>query len=328
MLGLVSATTSAQPGAFPPAVSDRGNGAVTYLLLSGILGGVAGFRRLEAQLLEAGHRVVIIDPYALSFDSVDVTFSALARRVDRVLALRGVDTARVVGHAHGAGVALRLAANAPQRVTLLFFLDVGALPVNRTKVFSGALRLVPLITRMPGGRRFVRGRLLRGIRGNSGKTEWLDAETQQAYTEPLLDRIGRVVAMARRLGDAREPEPLDSVVARVRVPVTLLLGEVPHASGPDSSEIAALEPLGALRTVVRLPGVGHFPHEEAPSEVARLLLTPYGRPGTHPLPQPRGLHGESHVPATSLAPSPRAPLRGGARSRRTALRRRAGLASR
>jgi pimeloyl-ACP methyl ester carboxylesterase len=253
-------------------VAFAGTGNTTYVLLSGMVGGVAGFQRLERRLVESGHRVIAIDPYHLSIDSADVSFAALARRVERVMAANNVTAANLVGHAHGAGVMLRIAALAPHRVAELYFLDVGALPVNQTKVLSRSLRLVPIITRIPGGRAVIRDRIVRGLRQNAGRTEWLDAATQRAYTEPMLDDIDRVIALAFRLGNAKEPESLDAVVSRIRVPATVILGDTPRESGPDSTELTALAPLGSLLRVHRLAGVGHFPHEESPDDVARLLM--------------------------------------------------------
>lgn len=121
-----------------PAISISGDGPETVVLLSGLVGGVAGYRRLEARLLAQHRRVVIIDSYLLSIDSTDVSYAAQARRVDRVLDSLGVTDAQVVGHGHGAGVALRIAASAPQRVRALYFLDVGALPDHRSAVFSAS----------------------------------------------------------------------------------------------------------------------------------------------------------------------------------------------
>ena len=255
-----------------PAISVTGQGPATFVLLTGLVGGIAGFRKLEARLVERHYRVVIIDPYALSLDSADVTFAAHARRVDRVLDSLGVTSARVVGHAHGAGVALRLAASAPHRVRALYFLDVGALPDHRSPVFSGALRLVPVITRLPGGEGFIRRRFIRGLTDASGPNLWLDPATERAYTDPVLDEIDRVIAMALRLRRADEPEPLSAVVGRVRVPVTVLLGDAPHTAGVVPGELEALQPLGSLLTLEHLVGVGHFPHEEDPDGLVRSLL--------------------------------------------------------
>jgi pimeloyl-ACP methyl ester carboxylesterase len=256
--------------------TDAGQGPETFVLLSGMVGGVAGFRRLEARLVERGYRVVAIDPYRLSLDSANVTFAALARRVDALLVARGVTSARLVGHAHGAGVALRLAASDPQRVAALYFLDVGALASNRTKVLNASLRLVPIVARFPGGRGFIRARFLGGLRESAGRDDWLDAATQDDYVRPVLDHVDRVAAMGARLSRANEPDSLSALVSRIRVPLTVLLGDVPHPSGPDTAELEALAPLGALLRIEHMPGVGHFPHEEAPDEVVRLLLTPRG----------------------------------------------------
>ena len=263
---------AAQGGQRPSAITIAGAGANNIVLLSGLVGGVAGFRRLEGRLVDESRRVIVIDPYLLSIDSADVSFAALARRVDRVLDSLGVTSARVVGHAHGGGVALRLAANASPRVSELYLLDVGALPEQRTSIFSGSLRLVPLVARIPGGRAFIRRRLINGLRENAGRHEWLDGETQRAYTDPMLREIGRVVSLALRLADARERDSLPTLIARVRVPVTVILGDAPRPAGPGPQELIALEPLGTLLRVERLHGVGHFPHEEAPAEVASVLL--------------------------------------------------------
>jgi len=255
-----------------PAVVTAGDGPQTFVLVSGMVGGVAGFHRLETLLVQSGYRVIVIDPYLLSLDSADVTFAALARRVDAVLDSYHVTGARVVGHAHGAGVMLRVAAMSPSRVSALYFLDAGGLAVNRGPVLSGAIRLVPIITRFPGGRNLVRGRFVSGLHKSAGRQEWLDAETERRYTDPVLGSIDRVVALAGRLASAQEPESLAAVVARVHVPVTVLLGDAPHDAGAGPEELEALAPLGSLLQIERLPGVGHFPHEEAPNELLQYLL--------------------------------------------------------
>jgi pimeloyl-ACP methyl ester carboxylesterase len=252
-------------------VSVRGSGPTTFVLITGMVGGVGGFRRL-ASVLESENRVVIIDPYRLAADSAEVTFAALARYVDTVLGELGIDSARVVGHAHGTGVALRLAANSAGRVSALYFLDGGAVDENRTTLFASSLKWASLIVRLPGGRNFVRGRFVKGIRQNAGRQEWLDSATVRGYTEPVLGQLSKAISLAKRLDHAREPESYLTVVDRVRIPVTVLLGDVPHPAEPDSSEITALAALGDRLRIERLPGVGHFPHEETPGEVAAYLL--------------------------------------------------------
>ena len=250
------------------AVRSAGAGPVTWVLVSGLIGGVSGFRSLEDTLRRAGSRVVTIDPYRLSIDSADVTYEALARRVDAVLCALGVRHARLVGHSNGAGVALRMAAFAPDRVDALYLLDAGALASNRGRVFGRSLSLVPVLARLPGGLGYIRRRMVEGVRENSGRSEWFDESAQRAYIEPMLDDIARVVSMAIRLGNSKERDPLSVIVARVRAPVTVLLGDAPHPSERGPAELDALTLLGARLEIVRLAAVGHFPHEEATAIVA------------------------------------------------------------
>lgn len=247
----------------------------TYVLVSGVLGGLAGYRGLERRLLQLGHRVIIVDPYLLSIDSADVSFDALARRVNALLDVRGVRGARVVGHAHGGGVALRIASSFPDKVSELFLLNVGALAGNHSSVFSSSMRLATFVTHMPGGRKFVRGRIAAGIRENTGNSEWLDDAMAHAYTDVPLDHISGVVGLAVRLGESVEPESLSVVVSRVQVPITLLLGALRCAASPGVDEIAALTSIGARVRTVKIEGTCHFPHEEAP-EVVMSYLTHAG----------------------------------------------------
>ncbi len=270
-LSAVSAVGQPSP-TWHEAVHSRGTGPQTWVLLSGLIGGRAGFRALEDSLFRAGFRVVTIDPYRLSLDSADVTFEAIARRVDVVLSALDVRHARVVGHSYGAGVALRLAAFAPDRVDALFLLDAGALSTTRGKVLGRSLRLAPMLASLPGGQRYIRQRLAAGIRENSVHSEWFDDVAQHAFIDPLLADIGRVVSLAMRLGDSVERDSLGMVIARVKAPVTVILGDAPHPSGPGAAEVDALRPIGARLTVIRVVGVGHFLHEEAPAIVLGHLL--------------------------------------------------------
>jgi pimeloyl-ACP methyl ester carboxylesterase len=133
-----------------------------------------------------------------------------------------------------------------------------------------ALRVAPMIARVPGGKTLMRRRLTDGLRQNSGTDEWLDAETVRRYIEPLVDSVGRATSIGRRMLSSTEPEPIDSIVARVRMPVRILVGELPHPAGPSPSEVAML----AQARVIRLPGIGFFAHEEAPHTVVQIVDAP------------------------------------------------------
>ena len=278
MMAGLTQSVAAQSQSVPTPVSMEGDGAETFVLITGMVGGIAGFRQLDSLLVTRGYRVLRIDPYQLSLDSTDVSFAAMATRVDAVMTRFHIRKARIVAHSQGAGVALRLAAADPDRVQALYFLDSGALAYNRGPTLSASLRLVPLLTRLPGGRAIVRQRFVEGLKRSSGRPDWLDAEKQRAYTSPLLDQVDRVVDMAFRLSRATEPESLATVVARVRAPLVVVIGAAPHDADIGQEELEALAPLGGLVRIRRLAGVGHFPHEEAPNELMFLLITPIPTP--------------------------------------------------
>ena len=279
-LSVGGSLAGAQPPV-PPTVRSVGSGTTTWVLLNGVMGGVSGFRALEAHLLRDSDsiRVVSIDSYQLSLDSTDVTYEALARRVGVVLDGLGVERARVVGHANGAGVALRLAAFAPERVEALYFLDAGALKANGGRVLSGTIKFIPMIAKFSLGRWYIRRQLVGGMRENLGVSAWFDDSAQKRYVEPMLQEVKRVIAMAIRMGESRERDSLHVILARVQVPVTVILGDAPHPTASAPVEIDALKLLSARVEVIRLPGVGHFPHEEATAVVAHHLKR---RPGEAP----------------------------------------------
>jgi len=276
LAGLVHVPLARAQSADSLWISDRGSkaDAEPWVLISGVIGGVAGYRRIERGLVNLGHRVIVIDPYLMSIDSSDVSFDALARRVSAQLGAHGVVRASVVGHAHGGGVALRVTANSPGLVSQLFLLNVGALSGNKSPVFSSSMRLASLVAHVPGGKRFMRGRIVAGIRENSGQTGWLDDRTVHDYTDGPLNNIGAVVRLAERLGNSQEPEPLSAVISLIKVPVTLLLGAFTCPASPGPEELVALKPLGELVRTIRIEGACHFPHEEAPNKVLQYFVRP------------------------------------------------------
>src|SRR5690242_557061 len=98
MLGLIAPLLGAQRAGEPAAVTMEGEGAETFVLISGMVGGTAGFDQLGRLLVAKGYRVLRVDPYLLSLDSADVSFAAMARRVDAVMGQYHIRRARVVAH--------------------------------------------------------------------------------------------------------------------------------------------------------------------------------------------------------------------------------------
>lgn len=272
MVVVSSAANAQSPRSNAPVCED--NTTPTWVLLTGMLGGEAGMKRLESRLVARGHCVVVFDPYALSADSTEVSFDALARRIDVSMRTRNIRAAHVVGHAHGGGVALRLAALYPARVATLSLIDVGALPSSRTAIMGRSLSLIPIVAHAPGGKSLIRSKIVGGIRDNSGNASWLDADSEEHYVEPVLRNISRSTAMMQRLAVAQEPESVDALVSRLQVPVTVVLGAAPHSTSPTAAHLASLKNVRGCLRVVSVKGAGHFVQEEAPEQLAAILDSP------------------------------------------------------
>lgn len=259
----------------PPAVVTRGSGP-SVVLLSGLLGGTARLEPLADRLVASGFRVVAIDPYRLSATAVDVSFAGLAHTVATALQREGVHTAIVVAHAHAAGIALRLAANAPEMVTNLLLLDAGVIASTQSAGVARAMRVASLISRLPGGSGFIRTRVVSGIRENSGSPRWVNDAIGRAYADPLIDELPAVARMASRLAAAEEPESVSSMLARVRAEVTALIGAAPHGFSASEEELALLQRIPGAR-LRRVQDVGHFVHEEDAQLVVTEVLAAHAR---------------------------------------------------
>jgi pimeloyl-ACP methyl ester carboxylesterase len=241
------------------------------VLINGLLGGTSRLAPLADQLVQQGFRVVLVDPYRLAANAEDVSFHGMAQVVARSLRQAGVESAIVIAHAHGSGVALRLAAHSRELVADVVLLDAGVLEHTRSTGVTRSLQIASIIARLPGGQSLIRARLTAGIQANSGDHLWLNADVARAYADPFLTELPAVHRMAMRLAEANEPESVERLLPRVTVPVTVLLGAAPHGFSATRDELALVQRLPEQRTRW-LANVGHFIHEEAPREVVSEVV--------------------------------------------------------
>lgn len=261
----------------PTDVISRGSGP-SVVLLNGLLGGTTRLEPLTDRLIARGFRVIVVDAYRVAVDAPDVSFHGMATALARVLRREGVSDAVIVAHGHAAGIAVRLAANAPELVSDLVLLDAGVLAVTQSSGIARAMRVASLVARFPGGPALIHSRLVSGIRANSGSDAWLTERVARHYSEPLLAALPTVSAMVARLAVAREPERVEQLLPRVQARVTVLLGAAPHATGATADELALAQRLPSTR-ILAVPGVGHFIHEEAPHDVVNVVVAAYASSG-------------------------------------------------
>lgn len=248
---------------------EVGSGA-PVVIVPGLLGSAYGFRAVIGPLVTAGHRVIVVDPLGYGASprppEGDYAHSAQARRVAAALDSLGVRNAVLVGHATGAAILLRVAADRPDLARGVVSIAGGPVETPVTASLRTALRFAPLAYAV-GGERWARAELARQLRRNSGDPRWVTADVVDRYLAASDATMGDWIRTVRRMAAAREPDPLGPRLATIIQPVRLLVGGVPDRGGITPPEIARLR--AALRdfAVDSVAGSGNFVHEERPAEV-------------------------------------------------------------
>lgn len=267
------------------------------LLLHGLADCKESWRRLLPALAQR-HRVFAPDLLGCGASEkpcISYSLWALAAYTRHFLDAVGVETANIVGHSLGGGLALHLYIQYPERVQRLALVASGGLgrqlPLSlRLCTLAGSSPVIGALlasrhTRHPAARlgHTILGRLwpattMADMAGTCDKRPVLAPDEALAAAEEadILERLREPAAraaflrMLRDVGDIRgqRNSALD-VLGTIRVPVLLIHGAqdtvIPVAHGE-----AAQARLRDGRLEV-LEACGHCPHREAPDRVSHLL---------------------------------------------------------
>jgi len=271
------------------AVRDAGQGEA-LLLIHGMAGSSQTWRAIMPQLAKK-YRVVAPDLLGHGQSSKprsDYSLGAFAVGLRDLLDELGIESATVVGHSLGGGVAMQFLYQHPDYCRRLVLISSGGLGqdvgwILRLLSAPGAELVMPVIAPRPVLRagEAVRSWLsARGLRSPRGAEIWnayssfSDPQTRDAFLRTLrsvVDYRGQAVSALNRLQ------------LRAEMPTLAIWGEDDDIIPVDHA-YAALEARPDCRLEV-LPGVGHFAHVEAPVEVAALIdefISATGQPGSHP----------------------------------------------
>ena len=240
---------------------ERGSGPAAAALIHGFLGHTYSFRYLIPELAK-DRRVVAVDlkgsGYSSRPEKGDYSLTEQARLVIRLMDKLGIDRASVVGHSLGGEVAMRLAANWPERVEKL----VLAASVSGDRIPS--LPVTPLIKPILWliGRLFGRRIFRRQFYDPRKATK----EVLEAYRRPLRIK-GTGHAVYQTLRDMRREKAVES--SRITAPVLILWA--------SSERILPRWVLSRLRKrfpqakVVAIERAGHLLLEEQPEQANRAV---------------------------------------------------------
>jgi pimeloyl-ACP methyl ester carboxylesterase len=257
------------------AVRDEGAGEA-LLLVHGMAGSSQTWRAI-LPLLAKKYRVIAPDLLGHGLSSKprsDYSLGAFAVGLRDLLDELQVESATVVGHSLGGGIAMQFVYQHPDYCRRLVLISSGGLGpevglILRLLAAPGAELIMPLIAPSPvlragnSVRSWLSSLGLRSPRGAeiwSSYSSFSDRQTRDAFLRTLrsvVDYRGQSVSALNRLN------------VRDDLPALAIWGEQ-DAIIPVDHAYAALEARPDCRLEV-LPDVGHFAQVEAPTQVAELI---------------------------------------------------------
>ncbi len=257
------------------AYQDEGQGDA-ILLLHGMAGSSQTWRSV-IRPLSRKYRVIAPDLLGHGMSAKprsDYSLGAFAVLLRDLLDELGVARATIVGHSLGGGVAMQFVYQHPDYCERLVLIGSGGLGPDvgwtlRLLSAPGAELIMPIIAPQPvltAGEKVRSWFAKMGIESPRGGEIWnayssfSDAETRQAFLRTLrsvVDYRGQAVSALNRLN------------VRADMPIMAIWGEQ-DAIIPVQHAYAALEARPDARIEV-MPGVGHFPQVERPTEVVDLI---------------------------------------------------------
>ncbi len=264
-------------------IERYGHGGAPVVLLHGF--GTSSFvwREIAPDIALANRTAFAIDLFGHGesdrpFDA-DFGIAAQAELVDRALTALRLPRATIVGLDLGGAIALRLAANRPERVERLFLVnpialdevpaeDIKTLQRNTGRfafrVSRGILGAAPILTEL--------------LRRSVTNEEHMPDKLIARYLAPYVGEEGlaHLLLLARSV-DGEDME--DAELGTLPQPTLILWGDQDAWVGPKFPE-RLTETIPGSR-LVRLPGVGRLVPEEAPEAVVSLLLEFIGATALH-----------------------------------------------
>lgn len=257
------------------AYRDAGSGDA-LLLIHGMAGSSATWEAI-LPALSRHHRVIAPDlPGHGASDKPrgDYSLGAFAAFLRDLLDELGIDKVTVVGQSLGGGIAMQFTYQHPQHCERLVLIGSGGLgpDVNwmlRLMAAPGAELILPIVAPTPilwAGEKVRSWASAAGIHSPRADQTWraysslAERDTRQAFLRTLrsvVDYHGQAVSALNRL------------YLNAELPTQLIWGDNDKII-PVEHGIAAHEAMPGSRLDI-LPGVGHYPHAEAPEAVARIF---------------------------------------------------------
>jgi pimeloyl-ACP methyl ester carboxylesterase len=250
-------------GGVPVHIIERGSGPDSAVLIHGFLGHTYSFRYLIPELAK-NRRVVAVDLKGFGYSGRpgkgDYSLSEQARLVVHLMDKLGIDRGAVVGHSLGGEVAMRMAANWPERVEKLVL--VASVSGDRIPSLPVTPLIKPLLWLI--GRLFGRRIFRRQFYDPRKATK----EVLDAYRRPLRIK-GTGHAVYQTLRDMRREKAVNS--SRIAAPVLILWAS--HERILPRWVLSRLRKRFPRAEVITIERAGHLLLEEQPDAANAAIRT-------------------------------------------------------
>ena len=205
--------------------------------------------------------------------AAQMSLPGMANALAALLADLRVAPQLIVGHSAGAAIGARLcldghaAPAAPAALVSLngALLPLGGLPGLLFPPVAKLMAALPFVPRVFSWRAADAAAVRRLIEGTGSRLDEDGAELYRRLMRSPGHAAGALSMMANW-----DLQPLERDIARLRVPLTLVVGAGDLAVPPSQARrVQALVPRAHL---VTLAGLGHLAHEEQPERVASVVL--------------------------------------------------------
>jgi magnesium chelatase accessory protein len=202
-----------------------------------------------------------------------MSLPGMADALHHLLAALALPPEIAVGHSAGAAIAARLCLDGQMAPRALVSLNGALLPPSGLAglVFMPSARLLalnPLVPRLVAWTASDRAAVQRLIDSTGSRLDARGAALYRQLVGNPAHVAGTLTMMARW-----DLAPLLRDLPRLKAQLTLVVGENDRTVSPrEADQLRARVPALAGARVVRLPGLGHLAHEQAPDRVAAIVL--------------------------------------------------------
>ncbi len=249
-------------GAGPPVLLVHGVGAATHSWAPLV------------PMLKGGYELISIDLPGHGFTDLQhgpaPTRESIARSLASLLETINIQPQFLIGHSAGAAILIKMLSLRLISARALVSINGALFPFPGMAgvlfpVMAKGLYLNPFTAHL-FARSAASGRGIDNLIRQTGSA--LPPQTHRHYSA-LLRRSGHVAGALRMMANWNLND-IQKDLKRLDLPVLFITGEADKAVRPEEAERASR--LSERFRIIRLPGLGHLAHEEAPDQIVRQIV--------------------------------------------------------